>query len=167
MKRSAEQITCDQHSLFMGIAYFVAELSDCEKRKVGSVIVDSNTHDIVSTGYNKRYSTHEECCEQCLNECGKCDSTTHAEIDALLNLCKLRTSNIESLIIYVTYEPCTSCQKFIRDTGVKKVIYHQQKRNELEEFHFKETHFKHLHTTPRQFSLLMQTMREYNANNSK
>lgn len=119
----------DWDEYFMGIAYAVAERSDCERSKVGAVVV--NNRRIRGTGYNGAPSGQPGCgtCPRRRSSVvpgsnyeqgeGLCVAV-HAEANALLYC------NREDLIdatIYITREPCYACDKLIQAAGVLKVVW--------------------------------------------
>ena len=114
---------------FLGIAQVVSQRSDCERSKVGAVVVNNNR--IRSTGYNgspaglpgcetcpRRLSTIEPGSEYDQGQY-RCIAI-HAEANALLYC------NREDLVdatLYVTREPCYGCMKLIRATGIAAVLW--------------------------------------------
>lgn len=120
----------DWGSYFMGIAQAVAERSDCERSKVGAVVV--NQRRIRATGYNGSPSGLPGC-EDCPRrvstaEPGVCsydDGATkclavHAEANALL-FCD--RDDLIGATLYITRPPCYACEKLIAAVGVTSVVY--------------------------------------------
>ena len=126
--------------VMMTTAGTFAELSYCEKRKVGAVLVRDNR--IISTGYNGTISGDEnECEEPCSachgdgidyngSTCDVCDgkrtvtklTTVHAEQNIITHAAKYGIPT-NDCILYVTTSPCEHCAKLIIQAGIKKVIY--------------------------------------------
>lgn len=53
-----------------------------------------------------------------------CDSTAHAEINAIREACKkLKTINLSDCVIYSTTEPCPMCFSAIHWAKIKKIVY--------------------------------------------
>ena len=56
--------------------------------------------------------------------CSSCDSTAHAEINAIRAACKkLEKIDLSDCIIYSTTEPCPMCFSAIHWARIKKVVY--------------------------------------------
>jgi dCMP deaminase len=100
-------------------AFNYAQLSACERRQVGCIIVKENR--IISIGYNGTppgWSTN--CCE---DEHGHTSpEVIHAEMNALLKLTRSNESSIGS-IMFCTDEPCGQCAPFISMSGITHVYY--------------------------------------------
>lgn len=107
------------HTAHMAVAKIFADLSYCNRRKVGAIIVNDN-HQIISCGYNGTPSGWDNCCE---DEQGLTKPIVlHAEKNAILRLAKSNESAKDS-IIYVTLAPCLECATLIYSAGIKKVFY--------------------------------------------
>jgi dCMP deaminase len=63
----------DWPEYFQGIAKAVAARADCSRRRIGCVIVDPQTHDIIQTGYNGAPTGQPGCLE------GACPRGRHYE----------------------------------------------------------------------------------------
>lgn len=109
----------------MGIAEAVSKRSDCERDKVGAVVVKGNR--IRSTGYNGSPAGTPGC-ETCPRRTS--DSlpgssyhncvAVHAEANALIYC------NREDLVdatVYITREPCFDCDKLLQAAGVSAVVW--------------------------------------------
>lgn len=128
---------------FMGIAVLSAFRSKDPSTKVGACIVDQN-HKVVSIGYNGMPRGVDE--TQVSWEKGDgLDSkylyVCHAEFNAILNT--RNNSALEGCSIYVTLFPCNECAKAIIQTGIKELVYADN---------------KYEHTTETQASLKMLKM---------
>ena len=128
-------------------AYFraakaVSELSDYPIHKLGCVVVKG--HRIVSSGHNHK----TRCCAlQAKLDTEKygvnCPGRMHAEIMALMPLMrdKVNLSNA-SLYIYREHKngtlamarPCSSCEKIIKELGIRKVFYTIENGYAVEKF---------------------------------
>lgn len=119
-----DYISWDQY--FMGIALLSAERSKDYETQVGSCIVNPNKR-IVGIGYNglpigcddKEYPWTRE--GKWLNT--KYPYVVHAEANAILNA----TTNLEGCTIYTTLFPCHECAKLIIQSGIKEVVYYDNK----------------------------------------
>ena len=128
----------DWDTYFLQIAETVSLRADCKRRRVGSVLVDSD-HRIISTGYNGVKSGDIGCLD---GGCprgnltyeqlqglvtsyddpeseGYCKST-HAEMNAIYNAPR----KIENATIYSTDPPCLRCEKELYNhPGIVRVVH--------------------------------------------
>ena len=103
---------------YLRTAQVWAELSHCERRKVGAIIVKDRM--IISDGYNGTPSGFENCCE---DENGKTLwYVLHAEANAILKLSR-STQSAEGATLYLTLSPCKECSKLILQAGIRKLVY--------------------------------------------
>ena len=126
MKRE-DYISWDQY--FMGIAMLSAQRSKDPSTQVGACIV-SDQNKILSVGYNGM--------PHCT--CGNDDAfpwerdgdplntkymfVCHAELNAILNY---SGASLAGSRLYVTLFPCNECAKAIIQTGIKELIYADNK----------------------------------------
>ncbi len=117
-------------------AYFraakaVSELSDYPIHKVGCVVVRG--HRIISSGHNHKHKCNPLQAKLDTEKYGvKCPGKLHAEIMALLPLMKAKV-DLKGCSIFVYRQhkngtlaiarPCSSCQKVIKELGIKKAFY--------------------------------------------
>ena len=112
---------------FMGIALLAAERSKDPSTQVGACIVNKQNR-IVSLGYNGLPNgCADEICPWDKRE-GSLEETkyayvAHAELNAILN----HRSSVEDCILYVTLFPCNECAKTIIQSGIKEVVYLEDK----------------------------------------
>lgn len=120
-----KNISWDEY--FMGIAHLSSMRSKDPSTKVGACIVDENNK-VVSIGYNGM-------------PCGISDSelpwghgegleskylyVCHAEFNAILNT--RHGCDLKGCRLYVTLFPCNECAKAIIQTGIKEVVYGDNK----------------------------------------
>jgi dCMP deaminase len=112
---------------FMGIACLSALRSKDPSTKVGACIVDQE-HKVVSIGYNGMprgipeeslpWGKGEGLDSKYLYVC-------HAEFNAILNT--RNGSTLQGCTLYVTLFPCNECAKAIIQTGIKEVVYGDNK----------------------------------------
>lgn len=115
-------------SYFLGIAEAVAARSDCERSKVGAVIVKD--HRIRGTGYNGAPAGSPGCasCPRRLSQAtpgvtgydsgpGQCVAL-HAEVNAVLYC---GSDDRSGSTIYITRDPCGPCLKFLAGAGINYV----------------------------------------------
>ncbi len=112
---------------FMGIALLSSLRSKDPNTKVGACIADS-AHKVVSIGYNGMPAGVDES-QLSWNKGEGLDSkylyVCHAELNAILNT--RNGSALEGCSLYVTLFPCNECSKAIIQTGIKEVIYVEDK----------------------------------------
>lgn len=116
-----DRISWDEY--FMSIAKLSAKRSKDPSTQVGACIVDSSNK-VVSIGYNGMprglddnflsWNKGEDLDSKYLYVC-------HAEFNAILNT--RDGSRLNGCKIYVTLFPCNECAKAIIQTGIKEVIY--------------------------------------------
>ena len=100
--------------MYMNIAYEVAQLSRCNRKKVGSIIVKDGN--ILSFGYN---GTPSGFCNECEDNDVTKDEVIHAEMNAILKAGK----DAQGATMYVTMSPCIQCAKIIKQSNIHLVIY--------------------------------------------
>ena len=119
------------HRTYFKAAKAVSELSDFNRVRMGCVAVYS--HRIISSGTNstktnplqKKYNIHRFDVD--------CGHTLHAESQCLLPLVGRKDIDFSRVSLYIYREhkdktlalarPCKSCERLIRDLGIKKVYY--------------------------------------------
>ena len=116
-----ERISWDE--FFMSMAILASKRSKDPSSQVGAVIVDDD-HKVVSIGYNGMpraiddkdlsWNKNEGLDNKYLYVC-------HAEFNAILNV--RNGSSVNGCTVYVTLFPCNECTKAMIQTGIKKIIY--------------------------------------------
>ena len=115
---------------FMSIALLSSLRSKDPNTKVGACIVDDDNK-VVSIGYN---GMPRNCDEDQLswNKGEGLDSkylyVCHAEFNAILNT--RNNAALKGCTLYVTLFPCNECSKAIIQTGIKEVVYADNKYKE-------------------------------------
>lgn len=104
---------------YMDIAERFAQVSECQRLKVGAIIVKNGS--ILAHGWNGTPSGFRT------NVCELKDGTTspfvlHAEQNVLVKMAK-STESIEGAELFCTHSPCPECSKLLAQSGVKKVYY--------------------------------------------
>lgn len=118
-REEAKQLKYDRAYLRMAREW--AELSHCERKKVGALIVKNGM--IISDGYNGTPSGFENFCE---DEEGYTKwYVLHAEANAIMKVAR-STHNMEGATLYITMSPCKECSKLIHQAGVKRLVYLQE-----------------------------------------
>lgn len=115
---------------FMSICILSSKRSKDPNTQVGSCIVDNNNH-IIGIGYN---GFPNGCSDDILpwsrdntnNLENKYPYVVHAEVNAILNKNIMDLSNCR---MYITLFPCNECTKIIIQSGIKEIIYLQDKED--------------------------------------
>lgn len=110
---------------FLNIARAVSLRSDCERDKVGAVIVKDRR--IRATGYNGAPAGRPGCstCPRRASDCTPGSSydncvAVHAEANTLLYCDR---EDLRDSTLYVTRQPCYACTKLIDGAGIQTVIW--------------------------------------------
>ena len=96
-------------------------LSYCERRKVGALIVKDRM--IISDGYNGTPTGMENVCEDEENYTKW--YVLHAEANAIMKVAS-STQSCSGATLYVTLSPCKDCSKLIYQAGIVRVVYIDQ-----------------------------------------
>ena len=96
-------------------------LSYCERRKVGALIVKGRM--IISDGYNGTPTGMENICEDEDNYTKW--YVLHAEANAIMKVAS-STQSCSGATLYVTLSPCKDCSKLIYQAGIVRVVYIDQ-----------------------------------------
>jgi dCMP deaminase len=130
MKRE-NYISWDQY--FMGVALLSSQRSKDPETQVGACIVNDKKR-IVGIGYNGfPYGINDDDFPW-----GKQDSwleskypyVVHAEPNAILNA----TEPLHGATLYVTLFPCNECAKLIIQSGIRHIVYLQDKYHDRDTF---------------------------------
>ena len=113
-------------SYFMGIAHLSALRSKDPNTQVGAVIVDEDKK-VVSIGYNGFPKGCDDDTYPLTSEGSTLESkyayVVHAELNAILN----SPRSVKGCTIYVSLFPCHECVKAIIQSGIKEIIYEDEK----------------------------------------
>jgi dCMP deaminase len=109
---------------YMDIAERFAQVSKCDRLKVGAIIVKNGS--ILAHGWNGTPSGYRtNCCE---DENGVTSPfVLHAEQNVLVKMAK-STESIEGAELFCTHSPCSECSKLLAQSGIKKVYYKHKYR---------------------------------------
>ena len=103
---------------YLKMAQEWGNLSYCERRKVGELIVKNNR--IISDGYNGTPSGFENFCE---DEDGYTKwYVLHAEANAITKVAS-STQSCDGATLYITLSPCKQCSKLIYQAKIKRLVY--------------------------------------------
>lgn len=155
MKRQ-DYISWDQY--FMGIALLSAQRSKDDHTQVGACLV-SPQNKILSVGYN---GMPTGCNDDDMPWGREGDAlhtkyyfVCHAELNAILNY---GGGSLEGARVYVTLFPCNECAKAIIQSGMKEVIYMQDKYADTDETIASKKMFDMAGVSYRQFQPKGQTI---------
>lgn len=119
-------------NLYMDWAERVAKLSHAKRRLVGAVIVKDDT--VISYGYNGMPAGWDNDCEfeytnpqTKITELVTRPEVLHAESNAIAKLAKSHNSGTGA-DIFVTTAPCIECAKLIYQSGITRVWYRDNYR---------------------------------------
>lgn len=103
---------------YLRMAKTWSELSHCERKKVGALIVKNGR--IISDGYNGTPAGFDNCCE---NENGETNwFVLHAEANAILKVAR-STNDCSDSTLYLTLSPCKDCAKLVLQSGITRVVF--------------------------------------------
>jgi dCMP deaminase len=94
--------------------------STASRAQVGCVIIDSQTRNIVSFGYNGMPSGYSNVCEQ--DGITK-DEVIHAEVNALRKLSWFQRWFRTRYVCIVSHMPCISCSQALVSYGIRQIYY--------------------------------------------
>jgi len=113
--------------LYMDWAHRAAELSYARRLKVGAVVVKDDT--VISYGYNGMPAGWDNNCEfeftdpqTRITELLTRAEVLHAESNAIAKLAKSNNSGLGA-DLFVTHSPCIQCAKLIYQSGIARVYY--------------------------------------------
>ena len=118
---------------YMDTAERFAQLSSAQRLKVGSVVVKD--HRIISIGYNGTPAGWDNKCENIVGyNLGQPVLKTkreviHAESNALSKLAR-STESGDGADIFITHAPCIDCAKLIHQSGIRRVWFKNQYRDD-------------------------------------
>lgn len=103
------------HEYYLNLALNVARGSKCNKKKVGSVIVNRKGR-IVSTGFN---GAPKGVCNDCEKDGKTLPTTLHSELNAII----FAKQDLTDCILYVTLGCCLHCAALVIQSGITEVHY--------------------------------------------
>lgn len=122
--------------LYMDWALRLAKLSHARRLQVGAVIVKDDT--VISYGYNGMPSGWDNNCEdeitvemdeKFVKTLKTKSEVLHAESNAVSKLAKSSNSGLNA-DIFITHAPCIDCAKLILQSGIRRVYYGTQYRDD-------------------------------------
>ncbi|MCK5637299.1 MAG: dCMP deaminase family protein [Flavobacteriaceae bacterium] len=95
-----------------------SKLSHCKRKQVGALIVKDKM--IISDGYNGTPTGFDNCCED--DQGNTKWHVLHAEANAILKVAS-STQRCNGATLYITLSPCKECSKLIHQSGIKRMVY--------------------------------------------
>ncbi|WP_028511236.1 dCMP deaminase family protein [Ruminococcus sp. NK3A76] len=149
MKRQ-DYLSWDEY--FMGLSLLSAMRSKDPNTQVGACIV-SEDNKILSVGYNGMPIGCDDDAMPWAREGAFLDTkypfVAHAELNAILNR---PTVSLKNARIYVSLFPCNECAKAIIQSGIKEVVYWQNKYAGTDGVKASEMMFRMAGVTLRQYT---------------
>ena len=109
---------------FKEIVQVTSKRSPCDRLKVGCLLVNDNR--IISQGYN---GFLPGCIHKSLVRDGHEQATVHAEQNALCD-CAKRGVSCKNSTVYITHYPCIICTRLLLASGVNKIKYIEDYKND-------------------------------------
>lgn len=104
---------------FLSLAKDIASWSKDPSTKVGAVIVDPNSKQIISTGYNGFPAGMDDSPELYANRDIKLSRVIHGEINAILNA----KESVRGATLYLwPFLSCDRCTVHVIQSGIKRVV---------------------------------------------
>ena len=114
----------DYVDYYVKIARVTSEKSPCDRLKVGCLLVKNNR--IVSQGYNGFLAG---CPHKSIVRDNHEQAVVHAEQNAIA-FCARYGTNCSDCIAYITHYPCIICCRLLIASGIKKIIYEKDYKND-------------------------------------
>lgn len=116
----------DWEHYFMCAAVMISSRSSCERLHVGCALVKDTR--IISMGYNGFLANRPH---KSIVRDNHEQATVHAEQNAITD-CSKRGISCDGATAYITHFPCINCYKILASSGIKKIVYmHDYKNDEL------------------------------------
>ena len=106
---------------YLKMALEWAKLSHCKRRQVGALIVKKRM--IISDGFNGTPTGFDNICEDDNNYTKW--YVLHAEANAIMKV-SASTQSSEGATLYITLSPGKECSKLIFQSGIKRLVYHKE-----------------------------------------
>jgi dCMP deaminase len=122
IQETKEKLSWDQY--FITLSFLISNRSSCERLKVGCVLVKDTR--VISVGYNGFLPgfPHESIVRDNHEQ-----ATVHAEQNCIAD-CARRGINVEGATAYITHYPCINCLKILVASGITKIKYYNDYKND-------------------------------------
>ena len=122
IQKTDEKLSWDQY--FITLSFLISNRSSCKRLKVGCVIVKDTR--VLSVGYNGFLPgfPHESIVRDNHEQ-----ATVHAEQNCITD-CAKRGINIGGATAYITHYPCLNCLKLLVASGITKIKYYTDYKND-------------------------------------
>jgi len=110
---------------YMEVAKIFANLSYAKRLHVGAIVVKDDR--IISIGYNGMPAGWDNDCED--ENFKTKPEVLHAESNAIAKLARSNDSGVGA-DIFITHSPCIECAKLIYQSGIKRVFYGDDYRDD-------------------------------------
>jgi len=114
----------DWEHYFMCAAVMISSRSSCERLHVGCALVKDTR--IISVGYNGFLANRPH--DSIIRDNHE-QATVHAEQNAISD-CSKRGISCDGATAYITHFPCINCFKILVSSGIKKIIYMHDYKND-------------------------------------
>lgn len=116
--------------MYLDIAQTISKRSRARRKKVGALIVNPIQHRIVSYGYNGTPKGFDNNCEiEVDGQLVTSPLVLHAELNAIIKLAKYEGA-ADGCTLFVTLSPCLDCSRMIIQSGINRVVYREEYRNQ-------------------------------------
>lgn len=111
--------------VLVSIADLEAKKSNCEDKKVGAVLFDIKTGEVVGQGHNDATTPCLTCIKkEFIWQYDKCFAI-HAEVNAIFNYFQRHgyKDKLKDLVMICTTSPCDQCIKYMIKFGIQLILY--------------------------------------------
>tara|TARA_Y100000389_G_scaffold204261_1_gene255942 strand:- start:5648 stop:6088 length:441 start_codon:yes stop_codon:yes gene_type:complete len=112
---------------YTSLTHAIAEFSKDPNKKVGSIFINPDTLQILSTGYNglpRKVKEHKKRWTKPF----KYDWVVHSELNGIFNATRNGVS-LENSTLFVTKFPCNDCAKGLVQAGIKTIYTYKPDLN--------------------------------------
>jgi dCMP deaminase len=114
----SERVRPSFQTIYLDLAYTLAERSTCHRLKVGTVITSTDFRKVLAVGYNGNATGLHNGCDR--DEPGNC-GCLHSEENAVINCDAPR---FMEKVVFVTHLPCVQCAKRLINLGNVKTVFY-------------------------------------------
>lgn len=114
--------------LFLRQVYLIASKSRDPRSKIGSVIVNYNSFDCISQGFNNFARNVQDLDERYLDREFKNKIIVHSEINSIFNAARKGISTL-GCTLFTQIKVCHNCANAIIQAGIREIVYHKQALN--------------------------------------